>query len=48
MQFAALDLLGGGKPALQVFLTTFLINVWFLPIETACEVAGEAGLHAAE
>lgn len=31
-QFAALEQLGAGKPALQIVLTTFLINVRFLPM----------------
>lgn len=31
-QFAALDPLGAGKPALQILLTTFLINLRFLPM----------------
>src|SRR3989338_8606603 len=31
-QFAALEPLGAGKPALQILLTTFLINIRFLPM----------------
>lgn len=31
-QFAALEPLGAGKPALQILLTTFLINVRFFPM----------------
>ncbi len=34
-QFAALDPLGAGKPALQILLTTFLINIRFLPMSAS-------------
>jgi len=34
-QFAALDPLGAGKPAIQILLTTFLINVRFLPMSAS-------------
>lgn len=34
-QFAALGPLGAGKPALQILLTTFLINVRFLPMSAS-------------
>ncbi len=34
-QFAALEPLGSGKPALQIFLTTFLINLRFLVMSAA-------------
>ena len=34
-QFAALDPLGAGKPALQILVTTFLINVRFLPMSAS-------------
>jgi predicted branched-subunit amino acid permease len=34
-QFAALDPLGAGKPALPILLTTFLINLRFLPMSAS-------------
>jgi len=34
-QFAALDPLGAGKPAIPILLTTFLINVRFLPMSAS-------------
>lgn len=34
-QFAVLEPLGSGKPALQILITTFLINLRFLPMSTA-------------
>lgn len=34
-QFAVLEPLASGKPALQILLTTFLINLRFLPMSTA-------------
>ena len=34
-QFAALEPLASGKPALQIFLTTFLINLRFLVMSAA-------------
>ena len=34
-QFAVLEPLSSGKPALQILLTTFLINLRFLPMSTA-------------
>ncbi|MFQ5684246.1 MAG: AzlC family ABC transporter permease [Candidatus Binatia bacterium] len=34
-QFAALEPFGSGKPALYILLTTFLINLRFLPMSTA-------------
>jgi len=34
-QFAALDPLGSGKPALPILLTTFLINIRFLPMSAS-------------
>ncbi len=34
-QFAALEPLASGKPALHILLTTFLINLRFLPMSTA-------------
>ena len=34
-QFAVLEPLAAGKPALQILLTTFLVNLRFLPMSTA-------------